>query len=282
MKFRPVLWTAGLLLSLSAPASALELLLEYPGILYPYSFNEYPSIDLEADGEHDLYTYDYVWGEEVTFKIVKLDGSSPWSYALRRGDLCPGCTGFNANIVAIEDFDPTPGREALFAWSADGTFGFLVVSVNTGQVAWTWPGTPTGNLAYFHTEDLNGDSMSEILVCYSPDGVYRSEVWGGGSSAGLAGQVAVGPTGGRAVPNPFVGDSVLTFDVARPDHLSAIVTDCSGRTVRHLFDGPVDSGTKRFIWDGRDDAGRDLPAGAYFGTCASGERTEKIKLVLVR
>lgn len=45
--------------------------------------------------------------------------------------------------------------------------------------------------------------------------------------------------------------------------VTAVVTDASGRTVRTLAVGSHAAGTFDLGWDGRDDAGRLLPAGSY-------------------
>jgi flagellar basal-body rod modification protein FlgD len=45
--------------------------------------------------------------------------------------------------------------------------------------------------------------------------------------------------------------------------VTAVITDASGRTVRTLAVGSHAAGTFDLGWDGRDDAGRPLPAGSY-------------------
>ena len=37
----------------------------------------------------------------------------------------------------------------------------------------------------------------------------------------------------------------------------------SNQRVRELWDGPLEAGTHRFVWDGRDDKDKALPAGVY-------------------
>jgi flagellar basal-body rod modification protein FlgD len=51
--------------------------------------------------------------------------------------------------------------------------------------------------------------------------------------------------------------------LAAPGAVTAVVTDASGRTVRTLAVGSHAAGTFDLGWDGRDDAGRLLPAGSY-------------------
>jgi flagellar hook assembly protein FlgD len=50
----------------------------------------------------------------------------------------------------------------------------------------------------------------------------------------------------------------------------------SGREVRVLFHGEVAAGSHDAVWDGRDAAGRPLPAGTYFyELTAGGERMSR-------
>lgn len=46
-------------------------------------------------------------------------------------------------------------------------------------------------------------------------------------------------------------------------NVTVVVTDAQGKTVRTMQLGPHDAGSMALTWDGRDDAGRRLPAGNY-------------------
>lgn len=61
-----------------------------------------------------------------------------------------------------------------------------------------------------------------------------------------------------------------------------VVYDLNGRPVRHLLKATVAAGWTELTWDGRDDAGRALPAGAYFYRLELGDRTLNRKLLLRR
>ena len=39
--------------------------------------------------------------------------------------------------------------------------------------------------------------------------------------------------------------------------------DVLGRRVRQLWQGPLQAGSHRFVWNGRDEAGRRVAAGVY-------------------
>ena len=57
---------------------------------------------------------------------------------------------------------------------------------------------------------------------------------------------------------------VLAFgEVARGARVRVLVHDLLGRVRRHLVEGQRVLGESAFAWDGRDDAGDPVPAGAY-------------------
>ena len=90
---------------------------------------------------------------------------------------------------------------------------------------------------------------------------------------------ASAPSGERialaAGPNPFAGSARITH----PPSAALSVIDVSGRRVRRL-DPPIASTTT--TWNGRDDAGRDLPAGLYWVTCRTPGASATTRLLKLR
>ncbi|HDQ99419.1 MAG TPA: hypothetical protein ENN51_03940, partial [candidate division WOR-3 bacterium] len=76
-----------------------------------------------------------------------------------------------------------------------------------------------------------------------------------------ADRLRTGLTAGR---NPSAGPIELGYTLARTGNAVLAVTDASGRKVRTLVSGRTGQGRHSVRWDGRDDAGRRLPAGVYF------------------
>ncbi|MFO7637803.1 MAG: C25 family cysteine peptidase [bacterium] len=84
-----------------------------------------------------------------------------------------------------------------------------------------------------------------------------------------------------ARPNPFRGRVVLALD-ALPDRRAAgAVYDAAGRQVR-AFSVRAERGRASWTWDGRNEAGRALPAGAYFARVRSGSESAIVRVVLTR
>lgn len=66
------------------------------------------------------------------------------------------------------------------------------------------------------------------------------------------------------VPNPFNPSTEIRFSVGRAGPASVRIFDLQGRLVRTLLDGHLTAGPWTRVWDGRDDAGRRAPSGAYY------------------
>lgn len=82
----------------------------------------------------------------------------------------------------------------------------------------------------------------------------------------LAGATPVAPTVtmmSSPFPNPFRGSTSLRLALAREGQAKVAVYDLVGRRVRTLVTGLQPAGERMLVWDGRDDGGREVPAGLY-------------------
>ncbi len=85
-----------------------------------------------------------------------------------------------------------------------------------------------------------------------------------------------------AQPNPFNPKTTLRFALAAPAAVELAICDVSGRRLRTLCTGLLPAGGQRLDWDGRDDAGRELPSGVYLAQIVGGSQRAMAKLVLLR
>jgi len=70
---------------------------------------------------------------------------------------------------------------------------------------------------------------------------------------------------GQNYPNPFNPRTTIKYSVVQEAPVVLQIHDAAGRLVRQLIDGRmIDKGTHEVDWDGRDDVGRNVPAGIYF------------------
>ena len=64
--------------------------------------------------------------------------------------------------------------------------------------------------------------------------------------------------------------------------MTVTLQDARGRTIRKLANGLQPAGNASAHWDGRDDDGRETPAGVYFVRLRAGLEERSTRLVLLR
>jgi agmatine/peptidylarginine deiminase len=113
---------------------------------------------------------------------------------------------------------------------------------------------------YIHAED--GSGRAEGMPRVEPAAWYtflHSPAVSGVEEIASSERLELRPGG----PNPFREETSFSFSLAYPDRVELVVFDTRGRRVRTLIDGVRPAGDHEIRWDGRDDAGRSLPAGVY-------------------
>lgn len=86
----------------------------------------------------------------------------------------------------------------------------------------------------------------------------------------------------RPTMNPFGHATGLSFALAQPADVHLEIFDARGRRVARLHDGPLDAGSRTLAWDGRDDSGREVPAGVYLFRARLGSAQHVGKLLKTR
>ena len=72
---------------------------------------------------------------------------------------------------------------------------------------------------------------------------------------------------------------MIPLDLATDaERVSLIVYDVLGRRVRQVWQGPLRAGSHRFVWDGRDAAGKAVAAGVYIYQVEINGRMEAKKM----
>ena len=158
----------------------------------------------------------------------------------------------------------------------------------TGSPAWTQL-LPTGTSPTpRYGQAAVYDSFSKQMLVYGGlDGLVRDDTYS--LFFGDVTAVAVDPfesapaavTLHAAYPNPFRAQATIAFDVARPREGRVAVYDVHGRLVRELRRGLLPEGSSSVRWDGTDDRGVMVAAGAYFYRIESEGIAQTRKVVLL-
>ena len=159
---------------------------------------------------------------------------------------------------------------SLAAVAATALAGIVVYGL-AGHVAWlpaalmavsgAWTARIGARLAHRTAHERLTLAFAVFILAVGVRILWRVPVHAG--ECGLAG-------------GPFSGPSRMRWTLLRAGQVELAIVDVTGRHVRRLVSGTFAAGTHEFAWDGRDDDGRVVRAGAYFmaGTI-SGERTSQ-------
>jgi hypothetical protein len=193
---------------------------------------------------------------------------------------------------------------SIVAWGDNSDFQCEVPSANSGfvAVAGGWGHSlglkSDGSIAASASHSLGlksdltivawGDNYAGQCDVPEPYADFVAVAAGWGYGLGLKGPVN-GVDDGHpivsglrvlAAPNPSTGSVVIRCLLPQRDPATVVLFDASGRMVRRLHEGDLPAGETPFSWDGRDDAGRDLPAGVYLVkvTTPAGEASGRMVL----
>ncbi len=101
-------------------------------------------------------------------------------------------------------------------------------------------------------------------------------------TVGVAGTGLATITALQAAPNPFITNT--TIHLSGPPAASArvLIFDAGGRLIRTAWQGSLDGRRMAIPWDGRDQAGREAPAGIYLVRVESAGGEPLVRLVKTR
>jgi photosystem II stability/assembly factor-like uncharacterized protein len=75
---------------------------------------------------------------------------------------------------------------------------------------------------------------------------------------------------GQNYPNPFNPSTLIDFVIGKTGFVTITVYDLLGKEVTELISSPLDAGSYKIVWDGRDNTGRAVAGGVYFYQMKSG------------
>jgi hypothetical protein len=84
------------------------------------------------------------------------------------------------------------------------------------------------------------------------------------------------------VPNPFVGTTMVRFDLPKDIHVSLNIYDVQGRLVKSLVNQGLPAGRYSIGWDGRDNSGDRVASGVYYYRIDAGRWNDTQTMVVVR
>jgi hypothetical protein len=86
----------------------------------------------------------------------------------------------------------------------------------------------------------------------------------------------------RNVPNPFSSRTTISYNLKTGGRVHLAVYTLTGRLVKDLEDGYLDSGPHSAAWDGRDNLGNEVASGVYYYRLEGGGAFRAGKMTLLR
>ncbi len=189
-----------------------------------------------------------------------------------------------------ECFDPPSNPSQTFHQFSSSAGSLTINHVRLCRSPAALPGP--GQLYKLHFQASTTEQVTTVRfgsVQFYQDGLFVAPVSSTDATIGIGVALDVGgpgrgPRGLRlsSAPNPFRTQAGITVESASAGWQELRVSDPQGRVVRHLEGGTFGAGTRRVIWDGRDDWGRVLPSGVYLVSARGQTGSARIRLALLR
>jgi sugar lactone lactonase YvrE len=151
-----------------------------------------------------------------------------------------------------------------------------------------------GSLAFLVRDRFSGETWIEVaeISLRQPDGTLikhqeGSQAYffsdGGGMTAVT--DIEATPSSSQLLPNfpnPFNASTALPFQIADAGPVCLEIFDIQGRQIRALFNGYLDPGHYRFVWNGADERQIPLATGIYLVRLRAGSWNQIRKIALIK
>ncbi len=234
-------------------------------------------IDTSSPGRTASYPNNfYGWGIVNAWNAMKalgIVGSNSFSYWGDSSDLYFGIRGYSTSGI-------DPARCTAY-YSTDGVNykATRVLQTDTAnQVAFviSAQSTPMINLSfYFSIVDSSGNQLN--VPYYGEQAPFRAGKW----------MFELQETADTYVlfnnfPNPFNSQTRIGIALKTPSVVFVDVYDVLGRKVRTIPGGNMSAGYHDFIWNGLNDAGRDVSSGLYLLRVRVGGSAKFLKMLYLK
>jgi DNA-binding transcriptional regulator YhcF (GntR family) len=86
----------------------------------------------------------------------------------------------------------------------------------------------------------------------------------------------------QSYPNPFNPETEISYTLPENSYVSVTIFNIQGQKVKRLVNEYQPAGTKKVVWDGRDENGEGVASGIYFYRIEAGSHTMTNRMVLLK
>ena len=83
-------------------------------------------------------------------------------------------------------------------------------------------------------------------------------------------------------PNPFNPTTQIAYDLAKQSHVTLTIYNTIGQKIATLFDNVQQAGSHHISWNGRSDAGKQMPSGVYMYRLDAEGATQTMKMIMMK
>ncbi len=218
--------------------------------------------------------YSHAYADEGWLRLAWADGRGG------NPDVWATLIGTRHFVACPSNTNGVPGNDVLLGWelwAQNPLFTTTITHSLSDQRGWP---LPTGGTLYLASDFvLDIERMVHVpdtalagvnQICFNatnPMGRTESCCFDLQVTPGQSAAVGERPFAfalGRSVPNPASGSARLDFTVPEAAPVRLLIYDLTGKRVRTLVDEESPPGSRSAVWDGRDDRGQQVRAGAYF------------------
>lgn len=281
-------WTSGQVIDLGEGVTVTCVALNGNG-LEPAPFtnsskeNEYDVCLLVQYGGFDFFVAGDLTGgglgyDDIETGVAPLSGDLDVYRVSHHGSESSSNTNFlqasQAEVAVISVGSNSYGHPAQTVLNRLALYGSYVYQTETGS---------GGTLPSADLEVVGGH------VVITTDGIQQytvaGDVWAIDESG--ASPVAEGIPGAIVLagnyPNPFNPTTTIVFELPAQEPVGLYVFDIKGRRIRTLLNGEAQpAGSHRTVWNGCDDAGRQVASGTYLLRLEAGGQMETKRAVLLK
>lgn len=192
--------------------------------------------------------------------------------------LVVGGVGGANNRYSMDKIKPTAGGDSVFTFKPSGSSG--VVSCSTATYQTIYCTVPLESM----TKDRLGGRMSRTTF------IGRALNWFGiqtfykvaGEAAGEAGLINDAALLYQAFPNPFSGNTTISFSLPSAGRVSLKVYNIAGQVVKTICDEQRQAGVHKITWNGNDESGNKVSNGIYLYRLVTKDQSQAKKVIVLR
>lgn len=142
---------------------------------------------------------------------------------------------------------------------------------------------PNGGGSYFHGQFQVRFRSTGSAGTFPNDDWFVDDIFLG-VLVGIAeeGVLPVEYTVSRNYPNPFNPATTIEYQLPQRSDVKLVVYNTLGQRVRTLLNQSVEAGFHKVVWDGRNDAGRQVSSGIYIYRFNAGDFHRTQKMILLK